>query len=804
MSTVSAAGENWLLGWNKRAAITITSSAALTNYQVSITVAYDSDMQADFDDLRFTTSDGSTLMDYWLESKTDSSIAKVWVEVPSLVASTNTIYMYYNNTSATSASNGTNTFVVFDDFNDGVINTSLWETRNGGGWTIAESGGELNTVADSNWGWAAVRTITNFTRENYRFVTNVRYQEPGSYGPRTAQNVYDKAVTHNFTTDYYGECQKDCVSFTMHGHAGTGQWDAKSFSMRKRNSSSAETYDMSAVNQFAVGNMIRMDGKFNFTANTSITDFYVNGVFKQSRSMAFSDVSISTVTFELHGYYFSPVSNSHWDYAFVAKYTATEPTASVGTEEVLTAPVLAQVTAVSTPTADTTPSYTFSSTKVGTITYSGNCSGATISAIAGNNTITFNALTSGTYGDCKIRVIDSYGNQSNLLSVNTFVIDAVAPTLTQVTAVPTPTVYIKPSYTFSSNENGTITYAGDCSSATTSAIAGNNTITFNTLAVGTHSNCTIVVTDSLGNASSSLAVNSFTINSYSSATSISANLSCFVTSGTCSGTTVFKLYDYLGGHAELSSQSNYLFKVCCTGTGISNSCSGNYGTVLKLSGATNAHAEKNNQSNYSGSNVCLHSDSMSVFCDYNTSCSAIGSDFVCLASISDNTNAHIGDCSSPYTNKVCCRIGAIISDCSVKVASSKSIALKNIDIQLCSGADINNTSDPCYSVCWKGIGTPNLASSDWKCSVCYNSSNNPISCSTAVSTTIEWVMPTGYVTPTDYTLVSGTLTSANPIVRFTAQDDDRIINLNINSYGTSCSGQNSGQFVPTWREISPF
>jgi len=33
-----------------------------------------------------------------------------------------------------------------------------------------------------------------------------------------------------------------------------------------------------------------------------------------------------------------------------------------------TAPVIAEVTAVTTPTADTTPSYTFSSTEAGTIT----------------------------------------------------------------------------------------------------------------------------------------------------------------------------------------------------------------------------------------------------------------------------------------------------------------------------------------------------------------------------------------------------------------------------------------------------
>lgn len=75
-------------------------------------------MQADYDDIRFTSSDGTTLIDHWLESKTNSSTADFWVEVPSIPASpdSTTIYMYYGNSGASTASNGTNTFVFFDDF----------------------------------------------------------------------------------------------------------------------------------------------------------------------------------------------------------------------------------------------------------------------------------------------------------------------------------------------------------------------------------------------------------------------------------------------------------------------------------------------------------------------------------------------------------------------------------------------------------------------------------------------------------------------------------------------------------------
>ncbi len=72
--------------------------------------------------------------------------------------------------------------------------------------------------------------------------------------------------------------------------------------------------------------------------------------------------------------------------------------------------ILEEVTAVSTPTTDTTPIYTFSSTKAGTITYGGSCSSSTTVAVAGNNTITLNTLSDGTYSDCTITVTDNAGN----------------------------------------------------------------------------------------------------------------------------------------------------------------------------------------------------------------------------------------------------------------------------------------------------------------------------------------------------------------------------------------------------------
>jgi len=157
------------------------------------------------------------------------------------------------------------------------------------------------------------------------------------------------------------------------------------------------------------------------------------------------------------------------------------------------APTITEVTAIVTPTNDSTPDYTFSSTEPGTITYGGDCSSSTTIAVAGNNTITLNTLSEGTYSNCTITVTDSEGNISSSHTITSFTI-VIPPILSEVTAVITPTIDTTPNYTFSSSKAGTITYGGPCSSSTTIAIAGNNTITLNALAAGTYDNCTITVT----------------------------------------------------------------------------------------------------------------------------------------------------------------------------------------------------------------------------------------------------------------------------------------------------------------------
>ena len=219
-------------------------------------------------------------------------------------------------------------------------------------------------------------------------------------------------------------------------------------------------------------------------------------------------------------------------------------------------PTLAEVTAVTTPSNDSTPNYTFSSSKAGTITYSGSCSSSTTSAVSGNNLITLNLLNDGTYSDCKIKVTDNLSNESNNLIISEFIIDSTAPSLLEVTAIATPTNDNTPDYTFSSSEVGIITYGGPCSSGTTSAVSGNNTVTLNTLNDGTYSSCTISVRDNSSNTSVTLNISSFIVdttsptvistsgvdNSSTNTTSVSATFSELIDNFTITSTT-FKITD---------------------------------------------------------------------------------------------------------------------------------------------------------------------------------------------------------------------------------------------------------------------
>ncbi|MEM1684877.1 MAG: DUF2341 domain-containing protein, partial [Nanopusillaceae archaeon] len=134
--------QSWLSDWQYRIPITITerSGNTLTDYQVLVVINTQNlisqgKMRSDCGDIRFTDSDGITLLNYWIESGCNSANTRIWVKVPNIPANSNkTIYLYYGNPSATSMSNPKTVWLFFEDWE----NSRDPNWVDGGGFTSAD------------------------------------------------------------------------------------------------------------------------------------------------------------------------------------------------------------------------------------------------------------------------------------------------------------------------------------------------------------------------------------------------------------------------------------------------------------------------------------------------------------------------------------------------------------------------------------------------------------------------------------------------------------------------------------------
>lgn len=136
--------EWWNSSYSKRKAIKISNALrTITGYQAYFNISYDSDMQSDFDDLRFTDIQSNEL-DYYIENFSASDYASVWVELNLTVNQNTTIYMYYGNSTVPNSSNPEETFNFYDNFD--AVNTSKWYASAG---SESVSGGIVD-VSDDN------------------------------------------------------------------------------------------------------------------------------------------------------------------------------------------------------------------------------------------------------------------------------------------------------------------------------------------------------------------------------------------------------------------------------------------------------------------------------------------------------------------------------------------------------------------------------------------------------------------------------------------------------------------------------
>ena len=133
---------SWLSGYGYRKTLYVSgSSVPVSDYQLKIilnkgtgidtttSLYLDNHILDSFNDIRFTSDDGLTLLKYWIESS-DTNSAVVWVKFPSIPVAPQTVsfFLYYDNPSALSLSSGSDTFNWFDNFDSNGI--SNWVGSN--------------------------------------------------------------------------------------------------------------------------------------------------------------------------------------------------------------------------------------------------------------------------------------------------------------------------------------------------------------------------------------------------------------------------------------------------------------------------------------------------------------------------------------------------------------------------------------------------------------------------------------------------------------------------------------------------
>lgn len=294
----------WLTGWNYRKPITVSNGSA--DYQTKVLVGESSGAvgeevdcgakcQTDFDDLRFTGSDGITLLDYWIESitgTTPNQLATVWVQNDATPSTTG--YMYYGKADATAVSNCGNTFIFGDDFDRADSGTV------GNGWSET---GDCQILSNK-----LVLTRAGSNSKCAQVITD----------PATSVKI-EASMKSSVTGDQYYSLYFSRLVNYMYGigfrAAVFGYLNSVSPYWHTFGSFSAATYYRFAM---------------VFDHGDDLVDHYVDNVLKYSDKTPYNSVGdgpfIRFTSDNLDG-----VLTIDW--VFIRKWAATEPTFAFGAEE---------------------------------------------------------------------------------------------------------------------------------------------------------------------------------------------------------------------------------------------------------------------------------------------------------------------------------------------------------------------------------------------------------------------------------------------------------------------------------------
>jgi hypothetical protein len=308
----------------KKVAITNPNAGALTSYPVKLTVPYDAAMNSNFSDLRFTDSSGTTSLSYYVESYTASATSTVWVNVPSLPGSGSaTIYMYYGNAAATDASNGSNTFSFFEDFESSAVSGYTGTAPDKALFQIASSfnhngskGLSAATVGGRTAGGiykTGSQTAQGNTIRYFQYVDATAGSGFGNDEPCTLFGVTGSGSN-------YGVCMEEF------NPAGGPYLSLVKNAISSSNDGSAVVLATTSVTYVTGWYEVSIDWLFGNNFNISV--YNPNGSLFTSLNKTVATTSTSG------GYGFSFwTQHGGWDYYTVRPYAASAPTAIFGTKQ---------------------------------------------------------------------------------------------------------------------------------------------------------------------------------------------------------------------------------------------------------------------------------------------------------------------------------------------------------------------------------------------------------------------------------------------------------------------------------------
>ncbi len=300
--------------YRKRVRVLNNDNQTYTTTAVKVIVPYESSMQSDFEDLRFTDSTGLAEVPFWLEKFTASTEAQVWVQLPSLPASSYAnVYMYYGSSTAVSFSNGSTTFNAFDDYEDNNITEYSGDT------------GLFSVVTSPVFGGTYALKPSNTSGKTTNGI--FRFDDPVSQGQIIRYMQY---VNTAGTTD------EPCTLFGVQSPGTTNQnygvclelfgVDRMSISKNVKNNDSSGTLLASTTVSYTTG---WYEVEIDWQTNNSIKASLYNSAGSLVATASTTDSSYTSGGF---GYAFW-FNNGAWDSFTSRPRVATKPTVYLGAEQ---------------------------------------------------------------------------------------------------------------------------------------------------------------------------------------------------------------------------------------------------------------------------------------------------------------------------------------------------------------------------------------------------------------------------------------------------------------------------------------